>query len=642
MKLKSRIVLVLGIIVLCGCAISSMIAEATPTQVSDTPTAVPSSTDTPQPTPTATSTLFQTRTPEPSATPTQTGTPAPTATPYNVPDDVPIVYPIGAAPEGAISRIGIGYILDMELSPDEQWIATGTSTGMYMLDASTYEELWSVATEHLVCEVNWSPDGSMIGYLLGCSEDNISGRVTDWRTGAIIREFANAQDLEWSPGTSLLAVIDSTGVVVWDTRTWEIYRMLEKEADFRYGWWSPDGRILAISAFGEVWVIDTTSFEVIYTLEHPLGYQLIVFSPDSKYMARYARNTMSEIFSSVNVYELSSGKHLYSYSHTVGEEWGFVFKVEFSLDGTIMAVNGNTLSTLVDAATGNILHYQMSVWSGMSAISPNGEYLILNITSYDTNPYQEYMGLWNVQTGEIDARLPLDGKVHDWFEDGQRFFLTYDYKLMKWDLSEREPLSVLAAVSAPCVSYYHCDTDKTIFWSPDSRFVATRSYPGDVLNVWDASSGNLINTAADEATVSGWVESQIHEIDSVDETIRIHIVEGEGNARWIEIENLLTGELFTVSETWKSRYSLIPFGFVYSPDGKRIALIYREFHTASVPPDNDAQANIIKVWDIETGEQLYRFVGHTEEAYSVAFSPDGTRLASVSADGSIVIWDVGP
>src|SRR5205807_2605511 len=50
----------------------------------------------------------------------------------------------------------------------------------------------------------------------------------------------------------------------------------------------------------------------------------------------------------------------------------------------------------------------------------------------------------------------------------------------------------------------------------------------------------------------------------------------------------------------------------------------------------------VRIWDVVTSTERQRLRGHTGALKSVAFSPDGRRLASSggSDDGSIRIWDV--
>ena len=65
-------------------------------------------------------------------------------------------------------------------------------------------------------------------------------------------------------------------------------------------------------------------------------------------------------------------------------------------------------------------------------------------------------------------------------------------------------------------------------------------------------------------------------------------------------------------------------GIAFSPDGKWIAT-----------SGNDAT---IKVWDSETGAEIFTLVGHTGPTFGVAFSPDGQYLASSSVDRTVKIW----
>jgi WD40 repeat protein len=65
----------------------------------------------------------------------------------------------------------------------------------------------------------------------------------------------------------------------------------------------------------------------------------------------------------------------------------------------------------------------------------------------------------------------------------------------------------------------------------------------------------------------------------------------------------------------------------FSPDGTRLA-------SAS----NDTTT--VKLWDVASGQELRTLKGHTNWVRSVAFSPEGTRVASASVDKTVKLWDV--
>ncbi|MYA72381.1 hypothetical protein F4009_07245 [Candidatus Poribacteria bacterium] len=50
----------------------------------------------------------------------------------------------------------------------------------------------------------------------------------------------------------------------------------------------------------------------------------------------------------------------------------------------------------------------------------------------------------------------------------------------------------------------------------------------------------------------------------------------------------------------------------------------------------------IRLWDVAIGENIATFWSHPTDIQSLAFSPDGTLLASGSYDGTILLWDMKP
>jgi WD40 repeat protein len=63
----------------------------------------------------------------------------------------------------------------------------------------------------------------------------------------------------------------------------------------------------------------------------------------------------------------------------------------------------------------------------------------------------------------------------------------------------------------------------------------------------------------------------------------------------------------------------------FSPDGLRLA--------------SASYDGTVKVWDSATGQESLTLKGHTGEVNSVTFSPDGQRLASASSDQTVKVWD---
>jgi WD40 repeat protein len=64
----------------------------------------------------------------------------------------------------------------------------------------------------------------------------------------------------------------------------------------------------------------------------------------------------------------------------------------------------------------------------------------------------------------------------------------------------------------------------------------------------------------------------------------------------------------------------------FSPDGTTLA--------------SGSSDKTVRLWEVSSGRALRVLRGHKSQVTSVAFRPDGRTLTSASADGTVRLWDV--
>jgi len=68
------------------------------------------------------------------------------------------------------------------------------------------------------------------------------------------------------------------------------------------------------------------------------------------------------------------------------------------------------------------------------------------------------------------------------------------------------------------------------------------------------------------------------------------------------------------------------YDVAWSPDGTRLASCSKD--------------TTVQIWDAAADSHIFTYRGHTADVFTVAWSPDGKRLASCSQDTTVQVWDV--
>ena len=296
--------------------------------------------------------------------------------------------------------------------------------------------------------------------------------------------------------------------------------------------------------------------------------------------------------------------------------------IAFSPDGIHIAVSTNIGIWLYDAKTGRELTLldTQSIWGHALAFSPDGTKLVAT-----DGPIK----LWDVSTQTKIATFEGQaGGTVAFSPDGTKLASgSVDKTVKLWEVSTGKNISTLTG---------HTELPRSVAFSPDGMKFASGSMD-KTIKLWEVSTGKNMSTLTGH---TDRVESIAFSPDgtklasgSQDETVRLWDVSTGANINILgKIDNTSAAvqmlQIFSGRGPSSTQRKSPVTSVAFSPDGTILA---------------SGEINgMVKLWEVSTGRNINTFRGSGALSKSVAFSPDGTQLASSTSGGyeTVEIWEV--
>jgi WD40 repeat protein len=631
-----------------------------------------------------------------SPTETQTRTATKTEAPTRIPTSTPALPdPLGPTlPPFALARLGKGAVAAMDLSPDERRLAVASNTGIYLYETNTttetMKEVWFFPTTRAAVSVAFSPDGRKVAAgLQGITETEYfcdphlgSGGILmlDAASGRQIQllnypNMGSPIDLFFSRDGLAIGYLSRNDVMnipfIWTLDQAQPEAIADPQGGgFQMAWdliESPDGKWLALSTYnGEemlVLVLDAETRSERYRFAIETNTRAMSFSRNNRRLAAADSN------GKLKVWDLDTGGEIASAIIPDARQ------LRFAADNRRIFVRTTTGIQLWDPSLGK------SVWSlpiGARGITLSFDGL--RLFSYDA----ETLTIRNAEDGaEAGGFLLAHESVSApaYSADGKELLAQTNWGRIKvWDASTRRVLRTIQ-VSGKWNGF-------TL--ASDNRTLAVNR--GSAIEIWDYQQGKMLRTVpvpgtgAREFAISPQGDrlalnsgEKIYLLDSASGKILMEQESGGGvaispNGRLLAFSSADSAKIILWDITVDAVSTELDYGwrwgtdnFDFSPDGQRLGTAgygprFYWWSIADPKPQSDAGIDFywpvldiafspdgktaaagsydIQIWELASGRQLRTLAGHSCYATRVMYSPDGSMLASGSADGTILLWDM--
>jgi len=518
---------------------------------------------------------------------------------------------IGLLPSSIILKNHTDAILGVAFSPDSTKIVTVSLDGTVRIwDTTLGRQLMTMIPRFPTYMATFSPDNTKIATV----SDDSAIRIWDAFSGQEMAKL-NFNDsvisfdwvfsLEFSPDSSMIAITCSNSTGGHDAYIWDAFSKREL-AKLKYNMsvmalsFSPDKKMIATANFDHTArICDSFSGRELATLMHEDTVRDVVFSPDKTKIATYCDDCY------VRVWDLQLRKIITKFY--LPRSPTDLFSSTFSHNGAMIAIQADKMIQVWEISSGKELaEVKNNDYISQIAFSPD-DTKIAACSSDNT------ARVWDVFSGKELARMVHNATVARviFSPDGTKIATaSQDNTVRIWD----------ACFEKEVATFWHDDKVKSAIFNLNGTKIATVC-DDKTAQIWDSSSGKELQRLNLNGSVISLVSSP--------EGFRIATVSDDSTIRiqdaffGQELASLTLGPCMYDS-TSKAIICAV-YNAVFNQNGSKLAI--------------SGYSGDIRIWDIFSGKEPMILTKEDGTVASIAFSPDGKRIAG-GYYGSVYIWDV--